>query len=305
MDDFYRSIAAEVFVSDFSVIDRKNNRVLYTSLSEQSLIGWLCNYLYLKYYARDKNGLKRLFEHEPRYGTVVDLEDPDVAKAAVSGCSHDKCLDRSWKRIGDGCRVTNGALILECDPESFVKIDGNEYVVRSAIQRFLLPGWLYITGVHGFDSSELTEVFRYYHSVSGAACLEEAFRLLTSALNIEGFEYRVKVANNKSGLGRNDALVLYSKHPLPVKIMKEIGLSFGSDNRVWESCPFVSSISGGWGYAKELFGSVDSFRTSYGQKCCFLLARGLVLADSSVESCIFSMKKSFIDGRLDFHGSCT
>ncbi len=41
MDDFYHSIAAEVFVSDFSVIDRKNNRVLYTSLSEQSLIGWL------------------------------------------------------------------------------------------------------------------------------------------------------------------------------------------------------------------------------------------------------------------------
>lgn len=304
MDDFYRSIATEVYVSDSSVVDRKNNRVLYTSSCEKSLIGWLCNYLYLKYYACDKNGLKRLFDREARYGTVVDLEEPDVVKAVISGCSHEKCFDRSWKRIDDGRCVTNGVLILEHDPESFIKVDGNEYVVRNAIQRFLLPGWLYITGVHGFDSSELTEIFRYYHSVSGPACLEEAFCLLTSALNSEGFEYRVKVANNKSGLGRNDALVLYSKHPLPVKIMKKIGLSFDSDNRAWESFPFVGSIPGGWGYAKELFRSVDSFRASYGQKCCFLLARGLILADSSVESCIALMKKSFIDGKLDFDGAC-
>lgn len=298
-DDFYYSIADAIYVSGLSVVSRKSGEVLYAASGKRSLTSWLCNYLYLKYYACDEDGLRRFLNHESKYGTIVDLEDPSIVREAISGCDHKRCIDHSWRRIDDGLFITDGSIVLKCESDSFAEINGKEYIVRSPIQRFLLPGWLYISGMHGFDPVQLKEVHRYYHSVSDSASLSEAFRLMTSLLNFEGIEYKAKIANNKSGLARNDALVLYSKCLLPAEILRKTGPLFDSGGHVWKRCPFVCSLPGGWGYAKELFESPNSYFASYGQKCCFGLAQALAVAGEDVELAVELMRNCSADRGFD------
>lgn len=284
-DTFLHAVCETFAVRGCSVFDRRSGKLFRSFSDREELVSWFSSYLYYAFYANDKAMVQRITLGRSTAGSVFDLEDANVVGRVIDGCDHSYCEDASWRLVSNELKemggeeyyeVTNGsARVYELARLCLFVGDG--LIIRAdPIQRHLASGWICITGGSGNPVPDEGNIFRFYHSFSPQDDLREVVNCVTRPLNDRGIRYRLKVANNPSGLARNDALVLYTECLLDSSAMEEVNLGFKHSPDEYAVPPMTKRSVWGWGIAFEQIGGGSL--SSYGQRCCRVAARAVAKA---------------------------
>lgn len=301
---FYFDLCNKIAIVDGSVVDREANTILHSSPHQHSLRLWLSEYVYYRFYADDKSALERLVSKNKPIGTIMDIEEANIVRRVVRGCDHTYFNDESWSVASGGPRyingqecipVTNGMVAAYCSRDRCTLDHGKLTVIANAIQRFLTPGWVYIIGEYGGSAiKDESGIRRHYHSIPEGDDIESIVHAITGTLNSEKKWYRLKVANNQSGLMRNDAIVVYTQDEVSESILQFMSKGFHRSYNQSRVPPMTKRLDFGWSKAPEIGTHNACLSGSYGQICCTIIAEGLIRAHgNNVNEAYKSVKDSF------------
>lgn len=282
---FFQMVASDLKIDGSAFVDRHTGKHLH-KFEDSRDVKWLAHYIYNKYYACDDVGLNCLIDGD-YWPFVLEQYDPNIYRAITAGCQHRHFRDYSWtiassrKSPGyasesEAVVISNGLVFLKCNCSDVGTAAGKQFALMPAVQRYLIPGWICITGQYGFHPKKGAYIYRYYHALQSDAAIKDAVSNITATLNKANVQYRLKIVNQAERLGRNDALVLYTMEKLSDKYLASISAGF-PESLPHRIPPLTIGQGCGWGFAYEK-ASKASNGQSYGMFCCSVVAEAICSA---------------------------